>query len=155
VVVYFDWEVCSREGVLASRHFVKHDTEGPNVTWIRVVQTLKSLRRHVAQSTGVRACVFVHCWTVISISKLFADAEVAKFCNTKSRFDQNVIGLYVSVDLLSFVVQVIQRLKNVPRKACDHKFWNQRFDQSVGWILTLLFNSYDCLEATAVHVLHY
>jgi hypothetical protein len=92
---------------------------------------------------------------VISISKLFADAEVAKFCNTKSRFDQYVIGLYVAVDLLSFVVQVIQRLKDVPRKACDHKFWNQRFDQSVGWILTLLFNSYDCLEATAVHVLHY
>ena len=86
MVVDLDGEVCSREGVLASRQFEKHDAERPNVTWIRVVETLKSFRRHVAQSSSVGTRVLIHGWTVVSISKLLADSKVAQLCDTKRRF---------------------------------------------------------------------
>lgn len=81
MVVNLDREVCSREGVLSSRHFEKHHPERPNITWVRVIKTLKSFWRHVAQCASVSACVFVHRWTVIPISELLTYAKVTKFGN--------------------------------------------------------------------------
>jgi hypothetical protein len=99
--------------------------------------------------------VLIHCRTVVTVSKLLADAKVTQFGNAKSRLYKNVVWLDISMDLLAFVVQVVKGLKDVPGETSNYKLRNQCFDQAVNRPLALLFNRNNRLKTAAVHILHH
>lgn len=48
--------------------------------------------------------MFIHGWTMVTISELLANSKVTQLCYTESRLDQYVVGLNVTVNLFAFIV---------------------------------------------------